>query len=620
MQVDKTTDYSGLEKLLYVSTAMLLLAAVWIHLTGPVKDPDSFWHLATGRWIVEEGRLPETDPFTFSQAATNPSPEDAWRVRFILRSYWLAQSLFYLVHQTFGYGGLVAMRAAVLTLVAAAMILWMYACRVPALLAFPLVMAAAHYLSQTPFKNVRPQMFSFLFAVVVLYLLEEALRTWESRDGTGANDETSRWRWYVVLLPITMATWSNLHGGVILGIVIVAIYLGAEPLVRLYGRRKGHQQHSADYLRFASVCVVSGLSSLLNPETYRSLQYVLNLGTASRYGEVLSEYMSPIRITVQFHEPLPAFWGCLALGLFVHVWRFRKIPLRWHLLFLFLGAIALKNYRYSIFFVLIEPLLIAAALADPVRKLLRRLGTLRWGLITQYVALTLLIVSLIAVDVRSGRVLKFGRSVVPNYPTGAVRFIRQQGIRGNVFNTYDWGGFLTWELSPEVRVFYDGRGLVEGDFFAAERVWSADRTDRNGRFEWQALLDDWEADLVLMRGADLFVTGIHPLLPALIVDPDWGLIYRGLDSVLFARRLAHPLLVGRHEIPGGLAFDQVLAQARLALELRPFTPGPWVVMGQALLHTGRRQDALKCFTRALELDPDDDRLRRKVETLGNEIS
>lgn len=44
--------------LLLAVFAVLFLAAI-----GPIRNYDLFWHLATGRWIVEHGGLPDMDPF-----------------------------------------------------------------------------------------------------------------------------------------------------------------------------------------------------------------------------------------------------------------------------------------------------------------------------------------------------------------------------------------------------------------------------------------------------------------------------------------------------------------------------------------------------------------------------
>ncbi|MFH1840978.1 MAG: hypothetical protein ABH807_02380, partial [Candidatus Shapirobacteria bacterium] len=41
------------------------------------------------------------------------------------------------------------------------------------------------------------------------------------------------------------------------------------------------------------------------------------------------------------------------------------------------------------------------------------------------------------------------------YPQKAVAFLEQQPV-GNIFNTYEWGGYLIWQL-PRFKIFVDGR-------------------------------------------------------------------------------------------------------------------------------------------------------------------
>jgi hypothetical protein len=48
-----------------------------------------------------------------------------------------------------------------------------------------------------------------------------------------------------------------------------------------------------------------------------------------------------------------------------------------------------------------------------------------------------------------------------NMPVKAVEVIRDRHYTGAVFNTYDWGGFLIWNLREPVSI--DGRAALYGD-------------------------------------------------------------------------------------------------------------------------------------------------------------
>ena len=43
------------------------------------------------------------------------------------------------------------------------------------------------------------------------------------------------------------------------------------------------------------------------------------------------------------------------------------------------------------------------------------------------------------------------------YPEGAVAFMRQHDLRGNILGDFDWGEYLIWHTAPDSKVFIDGR-------------------------------------------------------------------------------------------------------------------------------------------------------------------
>jgi len=45
--------------------AFIALAA-WLYAWHPIRCDDQWWHLLTGRYVLEHGSVPETDPFSFT--------------------------------------------------------------------------------------------------------------------------------------------------------------------------------------------------------------------------------------------------------------------------------------------------------------------------------------------------------------------------------------------------------------------------------------------------------------------------------------------------------------------------------------------------------------------------
>lgn len=75
-----------------------VLAIVAVLLLGwfstAVSNPDTWWHLETGRYVCQTHHLPSPDPFAFTTAAAKPAyPGEQIVRRFNLTHEWLAQTI-----------------------------------------------------------------------------------------------------------------------------------------------------------------------------------------------------------------------------------------------------------------------------------------------------------------------------------------------------------------------------------------------------------------------------------------------------------------------------------------------------------------------------------------------
>jgi hypothetical protein len=82
-----------------------------------------------------------------------------------------------------------------------------------------------------------------------------------------------------------------------------------------------------------------------------------------------------------------------------------------------------------------------------------------------------------------------------NLPDGAARFIAANHLEGPPFNFLPFGGWLTWRLYPDVRVFIDGRTgrLYPVPFF--ERYAAAEHDPRT----WAGVVDEWQIQWAVVR-------------------------------------------------------------------------------------------------------------------------
>ncbi len=190
---------------------LLVLLVLTAFLLGcyEMADPDIWWHLRGGQWILEHGRVPQLDPFTFGSA------DKPW-----VDIHWSYEVVLALVYQAGGVGALVLLAsvvgsAAVLAALAARRREWPVAavvlCWMPALvlLSFRL--------------DPRPELFSLLFLGSFLAVLFRA----EERPAL------------IWLLPPLQVLWVNVQGLFVLGPILVGLYLCAHAAPLLWQRLRG---------------------------------------------------------------------------------------------------------------------------------------------------------------------------------------------------------------------------------------------------------------------------------------------------------------------------------------------------------------------------------------------
>jgi hypothetical protein len=119
-------------------------------------DPDFWWHLKSGQYILQTRAIPHVDPFSFSRAG---SP---W-----VAHEWLSEIIMYATFRLAGWAGLVIIFAATITTSLA--IVYQRSAGKPFVAAFAVFLAA---LASAPLFGLRPQMFTFLFASILFALLD----------------------------------------------------------------------------------------------------------------------------------------------------------------------------------------------------------------------------------------------------------------------------------------------------------------------------------------------------------------------------------------------------------------------------------------------------------------
>lgn len=463
-----------------------------------ISDPDFWWHLRTGQYIIETRTIPHTDPFSLTRAG------HPW-----VTHEWLTEVLLYAVYMLGSFPLLILTFAAIITLTFA----FVYA-RMPGkpyVAGFALLLAA---LSTAPTWGVRPQMLTLLLASVFLYILEQR----------------RAWLWF---LPPLMLLWVNLHSGYALGIVIIATCLLSETIEHLASRstlarslapRPTHLRslalslHASRALFLTFVFCLAAV--LFNPNGATMFVYPFETLTSRAMQAYIQEWFSPDFHRIEFQ---PFAWllvgtlGAMAL-------TGKRVPLAQTILLVGFGYAALRSARNIPIFALIA----APILADQVWYLIAaRVNVSRapWARGMSIVNGLILALAIIAGGARVVSVISNQETVErARFPAAAVDFLTAREARGGIYNTYAWGGYLIWRGYPNVRVFIDGRADVYGDAFIEEVYLKAYR----GGADWRAPLEQYNVRLVLLEPQ-------APLVAQLERANEWRRTYADAQAVIFER-------------------------------------------------------------------------------------
>ena len=521
----------GFRPLLLALSAVLLVG--WF--SPEISDTDFWWHLKTGQYIWEKHSLPVPDPFAYTTAMAGSAYAGEERTRdFNLTHEWLAQALFYLIYRAAGFGGMILVRAAVLTAFCAlgGLLAWRRCGGFYGALGAAFATAGAI----SGFAVDRPYLITLLLASTIAIL------------------ETRRWMW---LLPPLFLIWANCHGGYFLGWIVVAAY-SAEALFL-----KWRKEPLAGARRLWIVGAISILVSGVNPNGFRILQILLYYRRSYMTSRLL-EWAAPSLWPPDGFAVL--LFGAAALLL----WARRRGRLVDWLLFLAFAMAGLSAQRNAFLIGFLAPVLIASYF--PWKP--------RFPVFAQY-ATAALVVGALGAGIASGSFFQL-RAAEWKYPAGAADFLLAHHVTEPLFNTYEYGGYLIWRLWPRERVFIDGRSLSESIFMDYARIlYNHDASDGKSADE---LLDGYGIQAIVMNTFE-YTNGLVYLLGPALVDPrrtDWKLVYSDAQAMIFMR---HPP-PGVEPLDSLRVLDHMEAECALHIEREPQYPRCARGLGQVLTRIG----------------------------------
>ena len=454
-----------------LAAAILLAAVPCLDVLG---DPDLWWHLRSGRWILDHLAISPTELYSYTAQGAPWTPHE-----------WLSEVVFALLASA---GGLLLV--AVVTAAVAWSGLWACALRARDRGAGTLAVAAALLLgarAAEPVLGTRPQVATFALTAWTLLIAERHL----ARGG--------RIRW---LLPPLVALWANLHAGFLGGIAVLAVVVGVEAVKLRLGLRGAAP--AARVRELAVAVAVAAAAACLNPAGPKLYAYAVAT-SATVKAKPIVEWMAP-----NLHDPGLWPFALLAVSTAAIVVLGRRIDLRDRVLAaaaVVAAFLAVRNIALLVAVAL--PAWTAAAGAAAALLARRRRGAdaaPRLRPVTPAAVVAGALVVLCGAFGLGAGVARASSDASPAgvaavYPGCAVAALQRAPEGTRVFAAYGAGGYLIDELWPRVRVYEYGELVADSDsvFAAYLRIAAGDTAAPSAL----SLLDASGTDAVLFPAGTL---------------------------------------------------------------------------------------------------------------------
>lgn len=477
---------------------VLLFIALFAMTAREISDPDFWWHLRAGQYMVENATIPHTDPFTFTAQGK------AW-----VTHEWLSEIFIFGVYRLGGLAALIILFSGIITLAFA--LTYARSQGKPYLAGFALLLGA---LATAPTWGVRPQMLTLLLMSAFLFLLDRFVTTRENK--------------FLFPLPCLMLLWVNLHSGYAIGLIVIGAYwfaAFAEGIAFLVRRQRAKNSLEAEPAlsprntrALLIVLALVFLAVLVNPNGARMFIYPFETLTSPAMQRYIQEWFSP-----DFHQTEWLPFAFLIVSLLATTLLARaRVPLAHILLLCALGLLALRSARNIPLFVLVAIPVLSAQLAAWIPLRASNTPTPRpLRIINRVIVAAFALGALL----RVGGVLSNQAAVErEKFPAAAVEWIQQNRPAPNIYNSYGWGGYLIWKLYPDYLVYIDGRADVHGDAFIEDflEIYRASAG-------WENKLAEKDVRLVLLEPD-------APLANALANDAQWTRVFSDEHSALYQKK------------------------------------------------------------------------------------
>ena len=485
-----------------LTVAILFILLFAMAVRTPI-DTDTWWHLRSGQYQLENRTVIDTGLFSFTQVDT-PWINHSWGAQIIMYGVYAAFG----GHGVPGDGGNVGL-ALLTAVLATGGLIFVYKASPGSVYvrAFALVLGAA---AAAVFWSPRPQMFTFFFSCVVYYLLMLYKRHGKDR---------------LWLIPLIVLVWGNLHAGFATAFILMAGVVIGETVGNVFSPKRADRIGWRGIGRLLLIMVVAALALVINPFGLEMLKVPFQTVNIGVLQDFIQEWASP-----NFHERQTWPFLFLLLGS-LGLAALSREPIDWSDLALLIGTgflSFLAGRNIALFAVVATPVLARYGEAFLAERgwTLRPMTTVQPGM-ARLNWLVLILIALVGVGKIIYAVNPFtvSEAQIKYLPVQVADYIETEHPQGNMFNSYNWGGYLMF-AAPDVPVFVDGRTDLYGDDFLAQYLRTVFLQG-----DWRAVLDEYDIGFVVIEADGVMAAVLRD-------EPGWHLAYEDDQAVLFEREEA----------------------------------------------------------------------------------
>lgn len=445
------------------------------------RDPDMGWHLRNGEYLVNHNfQVPNHDIYSYTM------PDFP-----LIMHEWLSDIIMFLLDKYFGLISLMI----IFTFISA-LPFYLVARSIKSPLSYQLIAVLLGIIATMAVVGVRPQMITLLGLALNIFIL------YRFKNNVNSN--------LIYFFPFIYLLWTNLHGGFIIGLFFIFIFISVE-LFKIVLNKLNKKYNFfkfrfdtfeiKDVIKLIFVFGLSVLATFFNPYHFRLYHEIFTTAFDTYAKGYISEWL-PVKI----NDPLSRLFLIYStFMLFLIIFSLKKIDFTYLIITIIFFFVSISSWRNLPFFILISiPFwiyLVEYLTADKLQKILKQ----KWLL------LIMVVFFIVFINQKLNAFLPIIKSQELYaqefaYPYQAVNFLKTNPLDGKMFNEYNWGGYLIWQY-PEKKVFIDGRmpsWRLKRNNGETQEILKDFRILRDGQEGWDLLLLKYQFDFTLLyRGAPL---------------------------------------------------------------------------------------------------------------------